>query len=94
MNSKVHFQGVCPAQNRIAAMEGPSASDIYDVFASLSYKRRQRRFILAKVNSSARAQLSIEGHEWKETFFVATKLCDLTILGSSALSQFESITAK
>ena len=41
---------------------------------------------------SATAHLSIEGHEWKETIFVKTKLCDPAILGSSALPQFELIT--
>ena len=122
-------------------MEGPTEYDDTDVVASLSYKRRQRRFILATVNGvsrhflvdsgsditvveqsvakqlkmrintkthntrsivdkpvkiigSATAYFSIEGYEWKETIFVATKLCDPAILGSSALSQFESTTIK
>ena len=34
---------------------------------------------------SAAAHFSIEGHEWKKTIFVATKLCNPSILGSSAL---------
>ena len=47
-----------------------------------------------KIIGSATAHLSIEGHKWEDTFSVATKLWDPAILGSSALSQFESITIK
>ena len=40
------------------------------------------------------AHFSIEGHDWKETIFVARKCCDPAILGETALSQIESITIK
>ena len=51
------------SQKRVAAMEGFSESDDYDVVASLSYKRRQLRFILAKVNSVSRHFLNDSGND-------------------------------
>ena len=50
-NLKGHFQGVYLIQKRVAAMDGYTESGDAYVVANLSYKRRQRRIILAKVNS-------------------------------------------
>lgn len=138
-NRKGHFKGVCLAQKKVAAQEGASDSDDSDFVASLSYKKRQRRFVLANVNGisrhflvdsgsditvveksvakqlklgvnfkphntrsigdqlvkitgSATAQFSLNGHLWQDTIYVAAKLCDPAILGSSSLSQFQSVT--
>ena len=62
-----------------------------------THNTRSKGDNLVNIMGSATAHLSIdstEGHEWKETIFVTTKLCDPATLGSSALSQFETNTIK